>query len=365
MTINRTNTKEQKQRLLTPNANSKIKYIDTNAPLVGKWEEVAEGILWLRMPLPFDLDHINLYLIEEPDLNGYALIDTGIGNKKTQALWESILCDLGKPITKVICTHMHPDHIGMAGYLVEKFRVPFYMSHSEYFVARAISAGARGASDWQDDQYLVRCGMSKEYVANAKRNRQENKGVGGIIHPIPIQFERMQAGDELQIGKYQWSVIVGRGHSPEHVCLYNDTLNVLISGDHVLPIISPNIGVHSTEPNANTLAQYLNTLPQFYSIDDEALVLPAHKQPFYGLHCRVKELLEHHHKHLDNLKAFCKTARTIEACLPVLFNRELNQHNMFFAIAEAYSHLNYLYFAGICSRELNADGQYLFTLIDQ
>ncbi|MFT6270715.1 MAG: glyoxylase-like metal-dependent hydrolase (beta-lactamase superfamily II) [Alphaproteobacteria bacterium] len=348
---------------ITPSDNAEeIKFIDVPLPEPGKWEQVAPGILWLRMPLPFELDHINLYLIEDAQSDGYVLIDTGIGTSKTRELWDSLLSELGKPITKVIVTHMHPDHIGMAGYLVEKFRVPFYMSHSEYFVARALTAGARGASDWQDDEYLVRCGMTPEYVANAKESRKSSKGIGTVILPIPVQFERLGAGDNIEIGEHSWRVIIGRGHSPEHVCLYSESLNVLISGDHVLPKISPNIGVYSTEPNANTLKQYLTTLPQFTELPADALVLPSHKQPFHGLHCRVNQLISHHHTHLDSLREFCKTPRTIEACLPVLFKRKLNQHNMFFAIAEAFSHLNYLYFAGECSRNINAQGQYLFTL---
>lgn len=339
-----------------------VKFIDVALPEAGKWQQVAPGILWLRMPLPFELDHINLYLIEDKESGGYALIDTGIGTSKTKALWDSLLTDLGKPLTKVIVTHLHPDHIGMAGYLVEKFRVPMYMSHSEYFVARALSAGARGASDWQDDEYLVRCGMSQDYVANAKSNRKTSKGIGDVIHPIPVQFERLQEGDEIKIGEHSWQVIIGRGHSPEHVCLYSETLNVLISGDHVLPKISPNIGVYSTEPNANTLKQYLTTLPQFTELPSNTLVLPSHKQPFHGLHYRVNQLIEHHQDHLANLRSFCQTGRTIKDCLPVLFKRDLNPHNMFFAIAEAFSHLNYLYFADECTRTINEHGQFVFTI---
>ena len=341
---------------------NKVRFIDVPLPEEGKWQQVAPGILWLRMPLPFELDHINLYLIEDKASGGYALIDTGIGTSKTKALWESLLADLGKPLTKVIVTHLHPDHIGMAGYLVEKFRVPMYMSHSEYFVARALSAGARGASDWQDDEYLVRCGMSEDYVANAKNNRKTSKGIGDVIHPIPVQFERLQEGDKIEIGEHSWQVIIGRGHSPEHVCLYSETLNVLISGDHVLPKISPNIGVYSTEPNANTLEQYLTTLPQFTELPSDTLVLPSHKQPFHGLHFRVNQLIEHHQSHLLNLRDFCQVGRTIKDCLPVLFKRKLNPNNMFFAIAEAFSHLNYLYFAGECTRTINEHGQFVFTI---
>jgi len=339
-----------------------ITFIDVPIPEPGTVQKVAPGILWLRMPLPFDLDHINLYLLEDGD-DSYALIDTGIGTSRVEELWDTLLVTLKKPISKIIVTHMHPDHIGMAGYLVEKFRVPLYMSHSEYFVARALSAGSRGASDWQDDEYLVRCGMSEEYVAKAKNNRKENKGVGQVIRPIPLQFECLKEADSISIGDDQWQVMIGRGHSPEHVCLYSEQRGVLISGDHVLPGISPNIGVYSTEPNANSLDMYLSTLPQFLTLPSSTLVLPSHKQPFHGLHTRVNELIQHHHVHLDNLREFCQQAKTIKDCLPVLFKRELNQHNMFFAVAEAFSHLNYLYFAGKLSREINTQGQFIFKAL--
>jgi glyoxylase-like metal-dependent hydrolase (beta-lactamase superfamily II) len=339
-----------------------ITFIDVPIPEPGTMQKVAPDILWLRMPLPFDLDHINLYLLDDGN-DGYALIDTGIGTSRVEELWDSLLAKLTKPISKVIVTHMHPDHIGMAGYLVEKFRVALYMSHSEYFVARALSAGSRGASDWQDDEYLVRCGMSEEYVAKAKNNRKENQGLGQVIRPIPLQFQCLKEGDSIRIGNDQWQIMIGRGHSPEHVCLYSEQRGVLISGDHVLPGISPNIGVYSTEPNANSLDMYLSTLPQFLTLPSKTLVLPSHKQPFHGLHTRVNELIEHHHAHLSSLREFCQQAKTIKDCLPVLFKRELNPHNMFFAVAEAFSHLNYLYFTGECSRKINAKGQFVFTTL--
>ncbi|WP_299074036.1 MBL fold metallo-hydrolase [uncultured Paraglaciecola sp.] len=339
-----------------------VTFIDTGIPELGKLQQVAEGIFWLRMPLPFDLDHINLYLLEDNHngQQGYAVIDTGIGTSRSEALWDTLLDTLDKPITKVIVTHLHPDHIGMAGYLVERFRVPLFMSQAEYFTARALSAGARGASDWQDDEYLVRCGMSKDYVENASKNRKNSKGVGQVIRPIPLQFYRLQQGDKLTIGKHDWQVYIGRGHSPEHVCLFNADTNILISGDHVLPGISPNIGVYSTEPDANSLQLYLDTLPQFTQLPADCLVLPSHKRPFHGLHTRVQELISHHHQHLDNLRAFCVQGKTIEQCLPVLFKRKLSDQNMFFAIAEAFSHLNYLYFSGGASREINSDGHFVF-----
>lgn len=341
-----------------------VTFIDAEIPEPAKLQKVAPGIFWLRMPLPFDLDHINLYLLEDNQngQEGYALIDTGIGTHKTEELWDTLLYTLGKPITKVIVTHMHPDHIGMAGHLVEKFRLPMYMSQAEYFTARAIFAGPCGASDWQDDEYLVRCGMSEDYVQNAKNNRKESKGIRQVVRPIPLQFYRLQAGEHIRIGAHEWQVYIGRGHSPEHVCLFNKDTNILISGDHVLPGISPNIGVYSTEPDANSLKMYLDTLPQFTQLPEDTLVLPSHKQPFYGLHTRVNDLISHHHAHLDSLRVFCEQGKTIEQCLPVLFKRKLNSHSMNFAIAEAFAHLNYLYFEGEFSREINVKGHFIFTL---
>lgn len=341
-----------------------LTFIDKQIPAAGELQEVASGIFWLRMPLPFNLDHINLYLLEDNQdgEEGFALIDTGIGTQQTEEIWEQVLATLGKPITKVIVTHMHPDHIGMAGYLVEKFRVPLYMSHDEYFVGRAIVAGARGASDWQDEQYLVRCGMSLDEQDSARSNKKKKQEIGQVVRPIPLQYTRLKAADELQIGSYIWHIYIGRGHSPEHVCLFNPVSNILISGDHVLPKISPNIGVYSTEPDANSLQQYLETLSQFMQLPKNCLVLPSHKQPFYGLHTRVTELISHHHEHLDNLRDFCRQGKTIEQCLPVLFKRKLNSRNIFFAIAESFAHLNYLYFAGECTRKINSQGQFIFTL---
>nr|WP_241664596.1 MBL fold metallo-hydrolase [Ningiella ruwaisensis] len=324
-------------------------------PQSGHLCAVDEDIFWLRMPLPFDLDHINLYLIKDGD--AYAAIDTGIGTSTTQDLWDQIFKRISAPLSKVIVTHMHPDHIGMAGYLVDRFKVPLYMTFSEYFAARALVAGPRGAPDWQDKAYLQHCGMDQAYIEQASKNKG---GISKVVKPIPLSYKRLHEHQNIQIGKYQWQVLIGRGHSPEHACLYCEKKNVLISGDHVLPNISPNIGAYSTEPEANPLEYYLATLKQFKSLSADTVVLPSHKLPFIGLHQRVDELVSHHHAHLAALLKACKQARTVKQCLPVLFDRELNPHNLFFAIAEALAHLNYLVYCGQCTRELNDKGQWLF-----
>lgn len=319
---------------------------------------VDDDIYWLRMPLPFELDHINLYLIRDGE--GYAILDTGIGTNTTEALWEKIFPQIGNMVTRVIVTHMHPDHIGMAGYLSEKFEVPLYMSMAEYYIARSMVAGGRGASSWQDKEYLVRCGMSSEYIEKSLENKG---GLQKVVRPIPLGFKRLTEGMTLKIGQFSWKVMIGRGHSPEHVCLFCEEKNTLISGDHVLPKISPNIGVYSTEPEANALDLYLTTLPQFKALPHSTKVLPSHKLPFTGLHTRVDELLAHHHAHLDLLREFCQAGKTVKECLPVMFKRKLNPHNMFFALAEGLAHLNYLYYQNECSREIDGQGRWIFKTL--
>ncbi|MDM7859375.1 MBL fold metallo-hydrolase [Alteromonas sp. ASW11-36] len=336
-----------------------ITYTELKIPQPGDWQQIASGVFWVRMPLPFDLDHINLYLIADGD--SYVMVDTGLGSKTTQQHWQALFDRYNIRLSKIIVTHMHPDHIGNAGFFTEQFKVPLLISHDEYFVARSIRAGSQGASQWQDREFLKRCGMSAEYIEQALNNRNK---IQHVITPIPLSFSRLSEGQQLQIGEHQWQVYIGRGHSPEHVCLYCAALNVLISGDHVLPIISPNIGVYSTEPEANSLQRYLSTLPQFYDLPEQTLVLPAHKLPFVGLHFRVQELIDHHHTHLNHLLEFCREPRKLVSCLPVLFKRELSAQAMFFAVAECLSHLNYLVFAEALSRTINADGIYIYQTVD-
>ena len=325
----------------------------------GQLIEIAEGVLWLTMPLPFELDHINLYLIRGD--NGWIVVDTGLGIDATKTLWEAIFDQLDAPICGVIVTHLHPDHVGLAGWIADRFNVPFYMTQTEYFTARAFSAGQNGASNERDKQYYHRAGLDSELIA--KITSGNNKGFSSVVSPIPISYTRLKHNMKLYFGNEQWEIIIGRGHSPEHACLYNANKNILISGDHVLPIITPNIGAYSTEPDANTLADYLDTLPQFKLLPEDTIVLPAHKLPFIGLRDRVDELIAHHQAHLTALLKACQKPQTVTSLLPVLFKRELSSRNMVFAVAECMSHLNYLLSENKLSRKENSDGVYEFVAV--
>lgn len=322
----------------------------------GKLIEIAEGVLWLTMPLPFELDHINLYLIRGD--GGWVVVDTGIGTTTTKSLWQRIFAQLDGPIVGVIVTHLHPDHVGLAGWIADTYKVPFYMTQTEYFTARAFAAGRNGATNERDVLYYQRAGLDEAMIE--KLTATEGNGYSSVVSPLPISYTRLKDQMELALGDNQWKVMIGRGHSPEHACLYSEQKNILISGDHILPIITPNIGAYSTEPDANTLDDYLNTLPKFKSLPKDATVLPAHKLPFIGLHERVDTLLAHHHDHLNALVNACEQPQTAVDLLPVLFKRKLSSRNMVFAVAECLSHLNYLLNQGVISRSLNSKGQFEF-----
>ena len=326
----------------------------------GEFIEIAEGVLWLTMPLPFDLDHINLYLLKGE--GGWVVLDTGLGTSTTKSLWLRIFEQLNAPIVGVIVTHLHPDHVGLAGWIADTYNVPFYMTQTEYFTARAFSAGRNGATNERDILYYRRAGLDDALIE--KLTAGDGNGYSSVVSPLPISYIRLKDGMTLSLGKDEWRVIIGRGHSPEHACLFNERKNILISGDHILPIITPNIGAYSTEPDANTLDDYLSTLPQFKLLPKDVTVLPAHKLPFVGLHERVDTLIEHHQEHLRALLEACERPQTVVALLPVMFKRKLSSRNMVFAVAECLSHLNYLYNKGMLSRDVNDKGHYEFTAIE-
>lgn len=334
-----------------------MQYLADKQPQPGQLVEIADGVMWLTMPLPFELDHINLYLIKDGD--NWVVVDTGIGTSTTKALWQQIFEKLDGSISAVVVTHLHPDHIGLAGWIADEFDVPFYMSQTEYFTARAFCGGKNGASNKRDVRYFSQAGLDSELVD--KLTQGDGKGFSQVVSPIPVSYTRLKHNDVLSFDNIEWKVLVGRGHSPEHACLYCESKGVLISGDHILPMITPNIGAYSTEPDALSLHDYLNTLPPFKALPEDTVVLPAHKLPFIGLHQRVDELLAHHHQHLRALKSACATPQTVAQLLPVMFKRKLSSRNMVFAVAECYAHLNYLVAEGELTKALVDDGVLTFS----
>ena len=341
-----------------------LQYPYADVPAPGATKEVLPGLHWLRMPLPMALDHINLYLIEDTD--GWWIVDTGMFIGPTQALWEEIFATGlgGKPVKAVLCTHMHPDHIGMAGWLCEKWRVALYMSRGEYFSGRAFSSMEKADFGWTSAQHLRRSGFDPEKIEQA---RQNFGGFSSVITPMPGAFRRLCDGDSLLINGNRWRVVVGSGHSPEHACLYSDSLNVLLSGDQVIPRITSNVSVSGNEPEANPLKEWLESHEKFLAtLPDDALVLPAHNTPFYGLHERLRVLIEHHKEHLLAIEQACtQSDATAFELLPVLFKRKLDPSHIGLALGECVAHLNYLFQRGQLSRVEDALGHYRYRSIDE
>lgn len=340
-----------------------INYLFEDVPEQGEMRQVVDGIYWLRMPLPMALDHINLYLLEDDD--GWWVVDTGIAVGATEEIWEKVLTTSlqGKPVKAVIATHCHPDHIGMAGWLCERFRVPLYMTQGEYMAGLVFSRTTAEHFSWTSEQHLRRCGYQPEQI---ERARKHHGGFGFVIKPMPTAFQRLEDGMRLTINGRHWRIVVGHGHSPEHACLFSESLNVLVSGDQVIPRITSNVSVQGNQPNANPLREWLQSHERLLEeLPADALVLPAHNAPFYGLHYRLRYLIEHHEDHLLALEEACVEG---DPCamelLPVLFARELDENHVGLAVGECVAHLNYLHQRGQLDRFEDEMGCYRYRSTD-
>ena len=326
-------------------------------PAPGQRLEVAPGIFWLRMPLPFALDHINLWLLK--DGRGWMIVDTGFGLPDVQAAWETILADLDGPVTGIVVTHFHPDHLGLADWLQEKTGAPLFMTAGEFLTAHAVwhEIGGHGTAPMLE-QFRSHGLDEARCAALAKRGNAYRKGVPSL----PSTYCRLFGGDHLLIDGRDWQVVLGFGHSPEHMALYCQDSNVLISGDMLLPKISTNISVFAVTPTANVLQDYLGSLEHYAEvIPEETLVLPSHGLPFTGIQPRVEDLCAHHEERLAVLEESCAEPQSAADLLGTLFPRALDTHQTMFAMGEAIAHLNYLEQAGRLACLRDADGVFRYV----
>ena len=330
-----------------------LEYPFKEIPAPGKTIEVAPGVFWLRMPLPMSLDHINLYLLESE--TGWTVVDTGIRGQATKDLWLTIFEDClgGKPVEQIICTHMHPDHTGQAGFISEHFRVPLLMSYGEYYQARMMHYSMQEKGSWHMSDFFLRGGISQALMDAMSEARSQFAPEADDL-PMPKSYQRLRDGDQLRIGATTWEVIVGSGHSPEHVCLYSKTNRLLLSGDQILPIITSNVSVHPTEPEADPMTDWLTSHQKFKTlIPDTTLILPAHNNPFYGASERLDELTAHHEHRMQIVLDGCKTPTVAVDLLPALFDRKLENHTLFMALGEGIAHIHCLMTRGKIKRELD------------
>jgi glyoxylase-like metal-dependent hydrolase (beta-lactamase superfamily II) len=340
-------------------------------PAPGEVTEVAPGVLWLRMPLPFALNHINLWAIADEDERGpgWAIVDTGTKTPDTLAAWRALTAPEGPlaqrgsaRLTRVIVTHMHPDHVGMAGWLTRKFQCRLWMTRLEYLTCRTLVADTGREAPDEAIRFYAQCGWPEEALDTY---RARFGGFGKYMHALPDSFRRLTDGERLRIGAHGWTVVVGRGHSPEHACLVSSELGAMISGDQVLPRISSNVSVFPTEPDADPLADWIGSIDKLRAqLDDSLLVLPAHGEPFRGLHARLDRLASGHERGLERLRrSLAEPKRAIDV-FGALFARPIDSQGELLGMAtgESLAHLNHLLARGEALREVGADGVQRYRL---
>lgn len=310
------------------------------SPSPGEPQRIAEGVYWARFPMPMSLDHINLWLLEDGD--GWTVVDTCLALPAARELWDTLLTGFmaGKPITRVICTHMHPDHVGLAGWLCDRFDCALWMTRSEYLTCRNLVADTGRAAPRAGIDFYQRAGYDEEQL---ERYRSRFGFFGKFVSPLPDSYRRLMDMETLTIGDRYWQVVVGSGHSPEHACLYCPSLKLLISGDQVLPRITPNVSVHPTEPDGDPLKVWLYTNARLGErLPEDLLVLPSHEAPFLGLHTRLSQLIEGHEEGLDKLLAHLDEPKRAVDCFPPLFRRAIGPDDIGLAMGETLAHLNCL-----------------------
>ena len=334
---------------------SQLSYAFGNTlPAVGDVHEVAPGIFWVRMGLPFALDHINLWLLR--DEAGWTVVDCGIANDATRSAWENIFATAldGLPIVRVIATHCHPDHVGLSDWLCSRWNAPLWMTTGEYGFARMMSASLPGVDGTAMLPHFQRHGLTDAAMLEQLKGRKSYYPT--LVPVVPVSYHRMHDGQKFRIGAHDWRVLTGFGHSPEHASLFCEDLRLLISGDMVLPRISTNVSVFAVEPEASPVQLYLDSLGKYAGLPEDTLVLPSHGKPFRGLHTRIQQLKEHHQERLAEVAEACATPHSAAEIVPIMFRRPLDAHQLTFAMGEALAHLHKLWFDGLLTREIGTDG---------
>ncbi|TAL97172.1 MAG: MBL fold metallo-hydrolase [Paraburkholderia sp.] len=339
-------------------------------PEPGHALDVAPGVRWLRMPLPFALDHINLWLLrDEIDGEaGWTVVDCGVASDTIKANWETVFDTAleGLPVLRVIVTHCHPDHLGLADWICtggeqKRWDVRLWISLGEYMLGRVMAAGdGSNAGGERAAAHFARHGLTDEASIDKLRNRTSY--YANLVPSIPAQYRRMREGDGIAIGGYTWRVVTGFGHSPEHCALHCEETGVLISGDMVLPRISTNVSVFDIEPEGNPLALYLESLGRYETMASDTLVLPSHGKPFRGVRTRIGQLRDHHDARLAEVRAACaEKPHSAADIVPLMFKRQLDIHQLTFAMGEALAHLHVLWLEGELKRQFDSDGVIRFS----
>ena len=335
-------------------------------PEAGATIALADGVGWTRSPVPGSLNHINLWLLDddapgaESGTGGVTIVDTGLNMPMARDAWDTLFGGplAGRTVTRIVVTHFHPDHLGLAGWLTERFGVRLWMSRGEWLFARMLTSDIRDVPPAEAFAYWRAAGWSEERIA-----AEAEKGWGrfaAMVSPVPLAMVRMQDGDTIRIGRRDWRVVVGSGHSPEHACLVDDAGKLMIAGDQVLPRITSDVSLSLSEPEADPLGEWLASIAKLRELPDDLLVLPSHGEPFTGLHARLDALASGHRGRLDALAEFLAEPRRAVDCFPILFGRKIEDGSMGLATGEAMAHLRRLEVEGRAMREVR-DGVHFYS----
>ena len=335
-----------------------IAYPCPEPPAPGTATEVAPGVLWMRLPLPMALDHVNVYALD--DGAGWTIVDTGFDSRTTRALWQELLAGplAGKPVARLLVTHHHPDHVGLAGWF-EAQGAELLMSRTAWLMARMLRLDEQARPSPEAVAFYTRAGMDPAILARRRDERPFN--FADCVSPLPQGFTRLSDGGTLSAGGRRWDIRFGQGHAPDHVTLWSRDDALVIGGDQLLPSISPNLGVYPTEPEADPVGEWLESCTRFREVARaDHLVLPGHKLPFTGLPTRLRQLIENHHGALDRLRAHLAAPQAAGDCFLPLFKRRIGDGEYGLALVEAVGHLNHLHARGEVTRVLRADGAWAY-----
>jgi glyoxylase-like metal-dependent hydrolase (beta-lactamase superfamily II) len=344
---------------LVPSPRRELDYVHVAAPEPGHAAKLADGLLWARIPLPMELNHINVWLLDLGD--GWMLVDTGMDEDVCREAWHVLEPgDLGgRPLRRIFVTHDHPDHMGLSQWLHLRHDAPVWMSEVGHRSTGEFLAASTADINAARFAFTAMHGLD---VSSEGQRRFGGSEHGRWYGKLPPLDRVVQGGDRVVAGNREWQVIETSGHCRGHLCLYDAAHNVLITGDQVLPTISPNVSVLASRPDANPLGEFLASLERLArDCAPGTLVLPSHGRPFHGLHARIDVLRSHHLQQLDALRAACTEPLLAQSLVPAMFSRPLRGFHRFLALGETVAHLNYLWHAGELARHVEADGRILFA----
>jgi glyoxylase-like metal-dependent hydrolase (beta-lactamase superfamily II) len=335
-----------------------IRYPWADAPSGAEAVEIAEGILWLRLPLPMALDHVNVYALDDGD--GWTVIDTGFDSGRTRATWEAILAGPlgGRPVRRVVVTHYHPDHVGLAGWFQGR-GAELVTTRTSWILARMLILDLQLLPVPETIDFWRGAGMAPDLLARRAGERPFN--FADVVAPLPLGYSRIAEGDRIRIGGRDWLVRTGDGHAPEHATFWEVGGDLIVGGDQLLPSISANLGVYASEPEADPIAEWIASCRRFQAhARDGQLVLPGHKLPFTGLPLRLDQMIDNHVGALARLTDLLAEPKVATECFDTLFKRPVGEAEYGFALVEAVAHLNHLWKTGKVARERREDGAWLW-----